>query len=152
QDNHLPQQVTANRELTALARELGLPLVATNDCHYLGREDAEAHEALLCIQTGKTLSDPKRWRFETDQLFVKSPEEMRAAFAEFPEAIDNAVDIARRCDFKMSLGQYQFPEYAVAPGESLEGVLDRDARAGLAERLASLRERDRAWRDDRAKA
>ncbi|MEI8359087.1 MAG: PHP domain-containing protein, partial [Deltaproteobacteria bacterium] len=84
QDNHLPEQVAANRELVSLARDLGLPLIATNDCHYLESRDSEAHEALLCIQTGKTFSDPKRWKFGTDQLFVKSPEEMRAAFAEFP--------------------------------------------------------------------
>ncbi len=149
QDNHLPEQVAANRELVALGRELGLPLIATNDCHYLEPGDAEAHEALLCIQTGKTLSDPKRWRFGTDQLFVKSPEEMRAAFAEFPEAIANTVDVARRCDFKMSFGQYQFPEFGVAEGESLEGVLERDAREGLDRRLAGQRERDRSWRDER---
>ncbi len=109
QDNHLEEQVTANRELVSLAKDLGLPLVATNDCHYLHSGDAEAHEALLCIQTGKTLSDPKRWKFGTDQLYVKSPDEMRAAFAEFPQAIDNTVDLAKRCDFKMSFGQYQFP-------------------------------------------
>jgi DNA polymerase III subunit alpha len=150
QDNHLPEQVSANRELIALARELGLPLIATNDCHYLEPGDAEAHEALLCIQTGRTLSDPKRWRFGTDQLFVKSPEEMRAAFAEFPEALSNTVDLARRCDFKMSFGQYQFPDYAVDPGETLEQVLDRDARAGLAARLQSIAERTKGWREENA--
>ncbi|MEW6271563.1 MAG: DNA polymerase III subunit alpha [Thermodesulfobacteriota bacterium] len=141
QDNHLEEQVAANRELVALAKHLGLPLIATNDCHYLQREDSEAHEVLLCIQTGKTLSDPKRWKFGTDQLFVKSPEEMRAAFAEFPEAIDNTVDLARRCDFKMSFGQYQFPDYTVADDETLEAVLEREARAGLEQRLAAIRAR-----------
>ena len=105
QDNHLEEQITANRELVSLAKDLGLPMVATNDCHYLHSGDAEAHEALLCIQTGKTLADPKRWKFGTDQLYVKSPDEMRAAFAEFPQAIDNTVDLAKRCDFKMSFGQ-----------------------------------------------
>ena len=149
QDNHLDEQVTANRELTSLAKDLGLPLIATNDCHYLHREDSEAHEALLCIQTGKTLSDPKRWKFGTDQLFVKSPDEMRAAFAEFPQAIDNTVDLAKRCDFKMSFGQYQFPDFAVPEDETLEDVLEKEARQGLERRLAALRRHDRQWREER---
>ncbi len=151
QDNHLPEQEAANRELVALAKHLGLPLIATNDCHYLDRGDAEAHEALLCIQTGKTLSDPKRWKFGTDQLFVKSPEEMRAAFAEFPEAIDNTVDLAKRCDFKMSFGQYQFPEYTVSEGETLEAVLEREARAGLEKRLAAIGAQRKLSEEDRAR-
>ncbi|MFN8601381.1 MAG: DNA polymerase III subunit alpha [Candidatus Binatia bacterium] len=149
QDNHLEEQVTANRELVSLAKDLGLPLVATNDCHYLHSGDAEAHEALLCIQTGKTLSDPKRWKFGTDQLYVKSPDEMRAAFAEFPQAIDNTVDLAKRCDFKMSFGQYQFPEYAVPEDETLEAVLEKEAREGLENRLRALRAHDKNWREER---
>src|SRR6185295_6457403 len=96
QDNHIEAQERVNRELVALAGKLGLPLVGTNDCHYLGPEDAAAHEALLCIQTGKTFSDPKRWKFETDQLYVKSPHEMAAAFAHVPGAVANTVDVARR--------------------------------------------------------
>ncbi|MFM7734753.1 MAG: DNA polymerase III subunit alpha, partial [Alphaproteobacteria bacterium] len=109
--------------------------------------------ALLCIQTGKTFSDPKRWRFGTDQLFVKSPEEMRAAFAEFPQAIDNTVDLARRCDFKMSFGQYQFPHFEVPEGETLEAVLDREAAAGLEARLAVVAEREKkGWNEERAAA
>ena len=153
QDNHLPEQVAANRELVSLARDLGLPLIATNDCHYLESRDSEAHEALLCIQTGKTFSDPKRWKFGTDQLFVKSPEEMRAAFAEFPQAIDNTVDVARRCDFKMSFGQYQFPNFEVEEGRTLEETLDKEAATGLEERLAVIADRERkAWNEGRATA
>ena len=152
QDNHLPEQVAANRELVSLSKDLGIPLIATNDCHYLHREDSEAHEALLCIQTGKTLADPKRWKFGTDQLFVKSPDEMRAAFAEFPEAISNTVDLAKRCDFKMSFGQYQFPDFAVPENETLEGVLEKEARAGLEMRLQALRQHDKTWREERSPA
>ena len=100
QDNRLAKQERVNAELKDLARRLGLPLVGTNDCHYLQPTDAAAHEVLLCIQTGKTLSDEKRWRFETDQLYVKSPEEMAAAFADVPEAVANTLAIARRCDFE----------------------------------------------------
>ena len=154
QDNHLPQQERANTALMSLARELSLPIVATNDCHYLQPADAKAHEVLLCIQTGKTFSDEKRWRFETDQLYVKTPEEMRAAFAACPEAVSNTVDIAARCDFGLTFGKYQFPVFTTAQEESLEDHLDRVAREGLDARLVRLRaqagwdaERERAYRD-----
>src|SRR5262249_28079190 len=76
QDNHLDKQEVVNAELIELAKKTGLPLVGTNDCHYLACEDSAAHEALLCIQTGKTFSDERRWKFETDQLYVKSPDDM----------------------------------------------------------------------------
>src|SRR5947208_2325333 len=138
QDNHLPAQERVNRELIALAREMGLPLVATNDCHYLRPEDAAAHEALLCIQTGKTLSDERRWRFETDQLYVKDVAEMAAAFAHVPEAVANTVEVARRCEFELRHRQ-QFPVYQVPAGETREGMLDRLARQGLDERLNERR-------------
>ena len=134
QDNHLPIQEQVNREVRSLAKTLGLPLVATNDCHYLNREDSAAHEALLCIQTGKTLADPKRWKFETDQLYVKSPEEMAAAFADIPEAVSNTLEIAKRCDVELKQ-KWRFPAYQVAKDDTLEDVLERDARSGLAERL-----------------
>jgi len=138
QDNRLPAQERVNRELIALAREMGLPLVATNDCHYLRPEDAAAHEALLCIQTGKTLSDERRWRFETDQLYVKDVAEMAAAFAHVPEAVANTVEVARRCEFELRHRQ-QFPVYQVPAGETREGMLDRLARQGLDERLNERR-------------
>src|SRR5207249_6763559 len=129
QDNRLPAQERVNRELIALAGEVGLPLVATNDCHYLRPEDAAAHEALLCIQTGKTFSDARRWKFETDQLYVKDAAEMAAAFADVPEAITNTLDVARRCDFALTQNR-QFPVYEVPAGTTLEEVLERDARRG----------------------
>src|SRR5262249_2779187 len=87
QDNRLAAQEKVNTALKGLARELGLPLVGTNDCHYLCPDDAAAHEVLLCIQTGKTFSDARRWKFETDQLYVKDAAERAAAFAYAPEAI-----------------------------------------------------------------
>ncbi|MBI4517143.1 MAG: DNA polymerase III subunit alpha [Deltaproteobacteria bacterium] len=154
QDNHLPQQERANAELVRLACELGLPLVATNDCHYLQPEDAAAHEVLLCIQTGKTLADPSRWRFETDQLFVKTPAQMLAAFPQQPEAIRNTVDIAARCQVEMTFGKYVFPVFKTPADESLEDHLERRARAGLEERLQPLRagaqwsaERERTYQE-----
>jgi DNA polymerase-3 subunit alpha len=139
QDNHLPEQERANRELIGLARELGLPLVATNDCHYLAPEDAHAHDVLLCIQTGKTLGDEKRWRFGTDQLYVKGADDMRRAFADCPEAIDNTVEIARRCEVEFASGSYQVPVFPTPAGVTLDEQLERDARAGLERRLAPLR-------------
>jgi DNA polymerase III subunit alpha len=144
QDNHLPQQERANRELIGLARALGLPLVATNDCHYLEPEDHAAHDVLLCIQTGKTFNDDKRWRFGTDQLYVKSAEQMRQAFPALDEAIDNTLEIARRCTLELQFGRYQFPVFQVPAGVTLEAQLERDAEAGLNERVDVLR-RQPGW-------
>jgi DNA polymerase-3 subunit alpha len=138
QDNHLAKQEQVNAELIDLAQRLGLPLVGTNDCHYLSCEDSAAHEALLCIQTGKTFADERRWKFETDQLFVKTPGEMASAFAHVPGAIDNTLDIARRCDFGFRQA-WQFPVYSVPSGETLDGALEAAARRGLTERLNARR-------------
>ena len=138
QDNRLPAQERVNAELVRLARELGLPIVGTNDCHYLQPEDAAAHEVLLCIQTGKTFSDERRWKFETDQLYVKDAAEMAAAFAHVPEAVANTLEIARRCDLELT-EERQFPVYRVPAGETLEAVLEREVRAGLDERLNEAR-------------
>jgi len=141
QDNRLPAQDRVNGEIVPLARDLGLPLVGTNDCHYLHPDDAPAHEVLLCIQTGKTFSDERRWKFETDQLYVKSPAEMAAAFAHVPEAVANTLDIARRCDFALER-QLRFPVYQLPSGETLEETLERTARRGLDERLNDRRTLD----------
>lgn len=134
QDNHIPIQNKVNVELKRMARELGLPLVATNDCHYLHAEDAHAHEALLCIQTGKSLDDPKRWKFDTDQLYVKTPDEMARAFADVPEAVRNTVAIADRVDFEFKQ-KYVFPVYTVPEETTLDDELARLAREGLDARL-----------------
>ena len=151
QDNHLPQQERANVELVRLARELSLPIVATNDCHYLEKADAKAHEVLLCIQTGKTFSDEKRWRFETDQLYVKGADEMATAFAECPEAVRNTLEVAARCELDLTFGKYQFPVFATPNNESLEDHLDRTAREGFATRLAVLRGQAN-WKSERETA
>src|SRR5262245_38951505 len=139
QDNHLKEQERANRELIALADELSLPLVATNDCHYLHSEDHVAHDVLLCIQTGKTFNDEKRWRFGTDQLYVKDPQEMQLAFAARPEAISNTLEVADRCTLELTFGKYQFPVFATPHNESLEDHLERAAHEGLEQRCAVLR-------------
>jgi DNA polymerase-3 subunit alpha len=138
QDNHLDKQEVVNGELKVLSRRLGLPLVGTNDCHYLCREDAAAHEALLCIQTGKTFSDERRWKFETDQLYVKTPEEMAGAFADVPGAVAATLDIAERCDFEFKQ-KWRFPVFDVPAGRTLDDELRAAARVGLDERLNARR-------------
>src|SRR5262245_35128518 len=138
QANHLTEQEQLNPALIALAKDLSLPLVATNDCHYLKEEDAEAHEVLLCVQSGKIWSDEKRWRFGTNQLYVKSPEEMRAGFSHCPEAVANTLEVTERCNLELKFADFQFPMFAVPNGESLETCLERSARTGLEERLAPL--------------
>ena len=140
QDNHLEEQRKVNDALIPLAQEMGLPLVATNDCHYLEHADSEAHEVLLCVQTGKTISDETRWKFGTDQLFVKEPDDMRSAFGANPEAIDNTLALAERVDVELEFGRNKFPVYDVPKGRSLEDVFAEQAREGLAERMKAAAE------------
>ena len=113
QNNGIKEQVLANQKLIQLARKLDIPLVATNDAHYLKKEDAYNHEVLLCIQTGKKMSDEDRMRFESDELYVKSPEEMSEYFANFPDAIENTVKIAEKCNVEFEFGHTILPNYDV---------------------------------------
>ena len=116
QNNGIKEQVLVNQKLIELSRELDIPLVATNDAHYLKREDAYNHEVLLCIQTGKRMNDPDRMRFETDELYVKSPEEMSEYFKNVPEAIENTVKIADICNVEFEFGHTILPNYDVPEG------------------------------------
>ena len=113
QNNGIKEQVLANQKLVNLARKLDIPIVATNDAHYLKREDAYNHEVLLCIQTGKRMSDPDRMRFETEELYVKSKEEMIEYFKNFPDAIENTVKIADECNVEFEFGHTILPNYDV---------------------------------------
>jgi DNA polymerase-3 subunit alpha len=141
QDHGLPDERTAARGLLVLGKEMGIPVVATNDCHYLGQEDSEAHEVLLCIQTGKTMLDPDRFRFATDQLYVKSPEEMAARFGEVPEALANTLVVAERCELTLDTERVQLPSFPIPPEfESEEGYLRRLAREGLERRYEAVDE------------
>ena len=115
QNNGIKEQVLANQKLVQLARKLDIPLVATNDAHYLKREDAYNHEVLLCIQTGKRMSDEDRMKFDTDELYVKSPEEMEEYFKAFPDAIENTVKIAEQCNVEFEFGHTILPNYDVPP-------------------------------------
>ena len=113
QNNGINEQVLANQKLVQLARKLDIPLVATNDAHYLKKEDAYNHEILLCIQTGKRMSDEDRMKFDTDELYVKSPEEMSEYFSAFPDAIENTVKIAEKCNVEFEFGHTILPNYDV---------------------------------------
>ena len=140
QENTLPEQDTVNKRLMEVAQELNLPLVATNDCHYLNREDAKAHEVLLCIQTGKTMSDPTHMKFSADEFYVKTPEEMAAAFHYAPEAITNTVAIAERCNLELPLEkEYFFPHFEPPAGKTHDDMLKELAVNGLQERLIAIR-------------
>ncbi|HVP37974.1 MAG TPA: DNA polymerase III subunit alpha [Candidatus Saccharimonadales bacterium] len=135
QDHGLPAEAYVGRRLELLGRELGLPRVVTNDAHYLTRADAEAQDALLCLQTGKVVADAARMRYPGDQFYVKSPEEMRAQFAELPHALDATLEIAARCSFEPPLGRVLLPRFPLPAGfDSPEACLGHLAREGLARR------------------
>ncbi|MBI5886806.1 MAG: DNA polymerase III subunit alpha [Deltaproteobacteria bacterium] len=138
QKNGIPEQDAANVGLIELARSLDIPLVATNDCHYLEKKDARVHDVLLCIQTGKTVNATDRMKFSTDQLYVKSPEEMTEAFRDVPEAITNTIEIAERCNFEMKLGENHLPDFPVPSGETIDSVFETKANAGFERRLAKM--------------
>jgi DNA polymerase-3 subunit alpha len=136
QANGLDHQRVANAGLMEIHKKLGIPLAGTNDCHYLKKEDARPHELMLCLQTGKTLSDPSRMKFDTDQLYVKSTEEIAPAFAEFPGAVSNTCHIADACELELALNRTYLPQYTVPEGfKDREAYLEHLALAGLRERL-----------------
>ena len=113
QNHGLPEERTSNAGLVALAKKYGLGLVATNDLHYVHREDSEFHDILLCIQMSKTIDDPDRMRFNSDDYYLKTPEEMAALFPAYPEAIANTVKIAERCNVEFEFGHLQLPYYPI---------------------------------------
>jgi DNA polymerase III subunit alpha len=133
QKNGIEEQEKANQGIVRFARELGRPLVGTADVHYLRREDFDNHAALLCVQTKSTLETPKL-SFDTNEFFLKSNEEMAAAFAEWPEAVPTTLEIAERCSLEIELGNLLLPQYPTADGEEPEAMLRRIASEGLRER------------------
>ena len=120
QDNGIPEQKKVNEGLLRLADRYGLPLVATNDCHYLRKQEARAHELLLCIQTGKKMSDTDRLKLSTDEFYFKSADEMASAFAHCPQALSNTLLIAERCNVSIETGKYHFPNFSLPGGISPE--------------------------------
>ena len=138
QDQGLDVDKRVNQGIVRLAKETGIPLVATNDCHYLSRSDAHAQEVLLCIQTGKTMSDTNRMRFATDQFYFKTAEEMAQVFGELPDALLRTVAIAERCQVKIERVQNPFPVFQVPEGTTTDSYFERVAREGFAVRLPQL--------------
>ena len=135
QNNGIKQQALVNQKLVELSKELDIPLVATNDAHYSRKEDAYNHEVLLCIQTGKRMSDEDRMRFETDELYIKSPEEMSEFFSGVPEAIENTVKIAEKCNVEFEFGNTILPNYDVPEGfETHYDYIEYLTKKGLVER------------------
>ncbi|HEY6009676.1 MAG TPA: DNA polymerase III subunit alpha, partial [Geobacteraceae bacterium] len=137
--NGIPEQEKVNAGLLELSKKLSLPVVATNDCHYLNQSDARSHEVLVCIQTGKTLADESRMKMSTDAFYVRSPEEMAELFAWCPGAVEATIDIAERCNVGLDFKTYHFPEYKLEREETLEECLRRMSREGLKERLDARR-------------
>jgi DNA polymerase-3 subunit alpha len=138
QDQGLEEDKVVNPQLARLARETGIPLIATNDCHYLTQADSRAQEVLMCIQTGKTISDRERMKFATDQFYFKSPEEMAAVFGEVPEALAHTLEIAERCNLHLEKNKHVFPHFEVPAGETLDSFFERVTRAGFDERRTVL--------------
>ena len=136
QDHGLPEEKKAAQGLIRLHKETGIPLVLTNDAHYIEKEDAYYQDVLMCIQMGKTVDDPNRMRFESRELYLKSEEEMRALFPELQEAADNTVAIAERCSFDFEFGHYHLPRFKLPAGETDSfAYLQKLCEKGFAERF-----------------
>ena len=144
-DHGIREEKIVMPRLISLAREMNVPLVATNDCHYLEEKDADAQEVLLCIQTGKTLDDANRMRMDTRQLYVKSEAEMRTLFAACPDAVDRTQEIADRCNVEFQFGVTRLPHYPVPEGETALSMLTRLTHEGLRERYPDAKETDEPW-------
>ena len=138
QDHGIAVQRSLNDELVAIGREMGIPWVATNDSHYTHKEDAAGHEVLLCINTGSELSDPNRFKFDSDAFYLKSPEEMERAFARWPGACATTLEVADRCNVTISLGNFILPHYDVPPGKTLDGYLGELVEDGLRKRYPEV--------------
>ena len=116
QDHGIPDQTIVNRALLRMHNETGIPLVCTNDAHYLRKEDAESHDVLLCIQTGKTVDDENRMRYQPQNFYLRSTQEMEELFSGYPDAVENTQRIADRCQLEFTFGKYHLPEFKLPPG------------------------------------
>jgi len=138
QDQGLEQDIRVNRDLVRLSKESGIPLVATNDCHYLSQADSHAQEVLMCIQTGKTMSEPNRMKFATDQFYFKTAEEMAHVFREIPDAVTRTMSIADRCNVKIQRVSNPFPEFKVPEGFTADSYFEKVVRENFAQRAEQL--------------
>ncbi|MGE4318523.1 MAG: DNA polymerase III subunit alpha [Deferribacterales bacterium] len=138
QENGIEEQLMVNRQLIKMSRETGIPLVATNDCHYLNKGDHLSHQVLICIQTQQTINSDNKFEIHSNQLWVKSPDEMWDAFGEVPEALTNTLAIAERCNTSIEFGHLHLPEYEVPEGYTIDSYLTHLARKGLVKKLAKI--------------
>ena len=138
------EKARVNPQIVSLSRETGIPLVATNDCHYLKHSDSHAQEVLLCIQTKDHMSDTHRMKFATDQFFFKTAEEMAQVFSELPDALDRTVAIAERCNVKIDSMQNSFPDFQVPDGHTVDTYFDAVSREGFVARVPVLEARAKA--------
>jgi DNA polymerase-3 subunit alpha len=136
-DHSLEIEKRVRDDLLKLAKDLSLPLVATNDLHYTHRDDAGAHEILLCIQSGSTMADPKRFKFEGDSFYLKSAAEMRHIWRDFPESCDATLAIAERCHISFREGENLMPQFPIPEGETEESWLAKEVALGLSQRFSS---------------
>ncbi|MDD4940050.1 MAG: DNA polymerase III subunit alpha, partial [Candidatus Omnitrophica bacterium] len=135
QENLIPEQKIVNEGLVKISKELNIPLIATNDVHYLDKKDARSHEVLLCIQTQATLNDPNHMRFQTDEFYFKSPEEMKEIFKDFPGAIRNTVEVASRCNLELDFSKIHLPRFEPPEGKAKEDYLRELCETGLKEKF-----------------
>jgi DNA polymerase III subunit alpha len=140
QENGMEIQHKVNQGLLDISQRLSIPMVATNDCHYLNKGDDLAHEILLCIQTGDNFANQNRFKFDSDQLYFKSPDEMIQTFSHFPGAIENTREIISKCNLKFEEKSYHFPRYSVDSSESEDDIFKRKAMAGFEERLDVIKQ------------
>lgn len=131
QNHNLEEQIVVNNKLREYGKKYGIKLVATNDVHYIYQEDAVTQDVLLCVQTGKTYDDPDRWRFDGDQFYFKSEEEMAKAFPSDPEALENTKEIVDKCNYNFIFGQYMYPKYIPVTGQTPEDYMRDLVEAGL---------------------
>ena len=147
QDHGIPQQTLVNRDLLRIHQETGIPLVCTNDAHYLRPEDAESHDVLLCIQTGKTVDDENRMRYEPRNFYLRSTEEMEELFGAYPDAVANTQRIADRCRMEFTFGKYHLPEFQLPPGVDSPTYLRQLCEKGFTERYGTEHEEYRRQLD-----
>jgi DNA polymerase-3 subunit alpha len=150
QDNGITEQKKINETLISLSKYYGIPIVATNDCHYLKKEEAKAHELLLCIQTGKTMLDKERLSFKSEEFYFKSPDEIAAAFSNYPEALSNTLKIAEMCNVDIDVGTYHFPEFKPQEGMEINEYFETTCKKGFADITQHIRSSYSEYNEDLA--
>ncbi|MCD4742363.1 MAG: PHP domain-containing protein, partial [Desulfobacteraceae bacterium] len=139
QHNGIKIQNKVNRGLLRMSERLSIPIVATNDCHYLSKKDVSAHEILLCVQTGKTINDPSHFKFDSDQLYFKSSQEMIDSFRDYPGAVTNTIEIAKRCNLEFDDKTYHFPRFENGSLESEDDIFKKQAYEGFSRKIEILK-------------